>query len=125
MIYSILTTTRRQILALLSMLSPNKDLVKQRKATGWRLPIYQTQTPGLMPKLSVQLRPVKSAHLWTRGPWAGFKTPDQADSRDAGKNGSDSQDFPGKLNPMGGIFSAFLITTVTFRILECNADKKL
>lgn len=125
MIYSILTATRRQILALLLMLSPNKDLMKQRKATCWRLPIHQTQTAGLMPKLSVQLRPVKSAHPRMGGPPAGLRLLIKQTVGMLGRMGLILKDFPGKLNPMGGIFSAFLITTVTFRVQECNADKKL
>lgn len=54
--------------------------------------------------------------------WAG--SPDQADHRDAGRDGSDSQgDFSGKLSPGGGILSAFLSMTSMFRIWGWNATE--
>lgn len=54
------------------ILSPDKDLVGQRRVTCVRLPSQRDSNSGLMPKPSARLRPVRSGQLLRGGTQAGL-----------------------------------------------------
>lgn len=58
------------------ILSPDKDLVVQRRVTCVRLPSQQDSNSSLMPKPSARLRPVRSGRLLRGGTqaWLGLLT---------------------------------------------------